>query len=169
MGQFAGLDLGPCAIIFNGTDLGASSGGVTFRDEVSDADIKEDANGDTPVDSVLTGRLVTVEVPLTRTSLANLATVTPGATAGGANVKVGNNIVGTAQLANAKELVLKPIKAGIASTTEAEWLHIFKASPLPKFEIGYDTKNQRIFKVTFKAYPTTVSGTTGLIYRFGAA
>jgi hypothetical protein len=164
--QFQALDLGTCEVMFNGTKIGATLGSVIFRDEVVDADVKEDGYGETPVDSVLTGRTVTIEVPLTRTSLTNLVSVTPGST-GTTNMKVGANIVGTARLATAAELVLKPYKDGVPATDTSTWLHVFKCAPLPKYEISFDNSNQRIFKVTFKAYPTTISGTTGLIYRIG--
>jgi hypothetical protein len=161
------LDLGPCQVLYNSVNLGKTFGGVKFRDEVKSKDILTDQDGETPVDGVLTGRLVEAQIPLTQTSLAILGDVIPGAVDGAANLKV-SNVVGGAMYANAKKLVLKPL-VDQTPGAEATWLTVHKAYPISKVEIGYDNSGQRVFNVTFKAFPDQTSGQVGELWRVGAA
>jgi hypothetical protein len=71
--------------------------------------------------------------------------------------------------ANAHELVLKPMTNNLASTTPGEWLHVHKAFPIAKIDWSFDNAGQRVVMVTFKAFPDTLSGQVGEIWRMGAA
>ncbi len=162
-------DLGPCGVIFNDEDLGATFGDVVLRSELLGQDIKDDQNGETPVDRVLTGRNVSVEVPFTRLSFETLKTIIAESVGGTENVEVNNLIIGHSQYADAKELILKPIVDGAVSTDEDSWIHLFKTVPEENLEITFNNSTQRVFKVTFKVFPSQDSGTLGDLYRFGPA
>jgi len=162
-------DLGPCGVIWNNEDLGATFGDVVLRSEVLGQDVKEDQNGETPVDRVLTGRNVSVEVPFTRLGFDTLKTIIAESVGGTDNVEVNNLVVGHTQYADAKELILKPIVDGAVSTDEDSWIHLFKTVPEENLEITFNNSAQRVFKVTFKVFPSQDSGTLGDLYRFGPA
>jgi hypothetical protein len=150
------------------TDLGPTFGGVTFKEEVHSVDIKEDGHGDSPVDAVFTGRLVTIECKFTRLSLAQLETIITGSTATASNLKVVNT-VGDQMFAAAQELILKPLVNNVASVTNTEWLHVHRTYPVAAVEFGYDNASQRIISVTFRAFPDDTSGQVNEIWRMGPA
>lgn len=152
-------DLGPCQITFNGVDLGKTKGGVVFRDSMEQVPVNEDQAGTTPVDHILTGRKISVEVPMSRSTLAQLTKVIPGASSMGSYAVVKNK-PGTARAADAQQLILAPLVNGIAS---AERLTIFKASPVTDIELTFDNENQRVYKVTFNVYPQA----DGSLYQIG--
>jgi len=166
MGQGQIYDLGSCQILFDGVDLGKSFGDVIFRSGVASQPIHEDQAGTTPVDEVITGREVTVEIPLTRASVETLAKVVPNSELSGDTLKV-KNPVGTTLRDTAKELILKPIKDNEPSADPKTWLTVFKASPREDFEIVYNNEGQRVFKVTFVAFPDDTSGNVGYIWKMG--
>jgi hypothetical protein len=161
-------DLGPCQVLWGGTSLGPTLGGVVFKEEVTSVDIKEDGHGETPVDAVFTGRKVTIECKFTRSTLDQLEAMITGSVATATNLKVVNT-VGDQMFADAEELILKPLVNNVASVTTTEWLHVFKTYPVAAVEFGYDNSGQRIINVTFRAFPDDASGSVGLIWRMGPA
>ena len=158
-------DLGPCVIEFDGEDLGATSGGVTFRYTEESKPVNEDQKGVTNVDEIKVGvSACEVEVPLSRATLAILAQVIGGSSYSVNRLNV-NNQVGVSMYDNAKTLVLKPIVNNAASTSSADWLNIPKAYPKVDFEIAFNNEGQRVYKVMFKGFP---DASTGLIWYMGA-
>jgi len=160
-------DLGPCQVLFDNVDIGPTFGDVIFRDTVEERPIQEDQKGTTEVDGVFVGRTVEVEAPLSRSSIAKLASVVPGATSGSGKLTVAN-IVGKERFANAKELVLKPIVDGSPSTDDTTWLTVFKASPRTELELIYNNEGQRVYKVIFKGYPDDTSGNVDNMWKIGS-
>jgi len=77
--------------------------------------------------------------------------------------------VGGAMYASAKEIIVKPVVDNVASVTTSEWLHIHKAYPVPGFEVTYDNAGQRVWRVTFKVFPSETSGQIGELWRYGPA
>ena len=142
-------DLGPCQITFNSVDLGKTMGGVKFRDGMSQVPVMEDQAGTTPVDHILTGRTISVEVPMSRSTLAQLSKVIPGSSSFGSYLKVSNH-AGIARASSAAKLVLQPLVDGVPS---GDALTIWKASPVTDIELNFDNENQRVYKVTFNVYP----------------
>lgn len=147
-------DLGPCTITWDGVDLGKSFGGVVFRDGMTKQAVMEDQLGTTPVDHIITGRQCSVDVPMSRTTLAQLAKVMPGASSGGSFVRV-RNLTGIACASLAKKLVLAPLVDGSASSDK---LTIFLAYPTPEIELTFNNESQRVYKVVFNAYPDQTAG-----------
>ena len=164
MGQESLLkDLGPCSVEFNGVNVGTSKGGITFRDTTNQQAIMEDQAGSTPVDHVITGRTIEVEVLLSRVSLAQLSKVIPGASSFGSYIKV-NNEPGTTRFSGAQKLVLAPVVNGSDS---ADKLTIFKAAPRTEIELVFDNEGQRVYKVVFTGYPD--SSNNNQLYQIGNA
>lgn len=161
-------DLGPCQVLYNEVDLGPTLGGVTFKEELHTVDIHEDGHGDTPVDSIFNGRIVTIEAKFTRSSLAQLEAMIESSTKGASNLKVVNS-VGNAMFADSEELILKPLVDNTASVTTSEWLHVHRAYPVAAVELPYDNSGQRVISVTFKAFPDDATGQVGEIWRMGPA
>ena len=103
-------------------------GGVIFKHTEESKPVKEDQFGTSSVDEIKVGYSCSVEVPLTRSSLGQLAKVIGNSTYTGAALRVGV-AVGISLLDNAKQLILKPIVNNVVSTDPTEWLTIHKAYP----------------------------------------
>ena len=163
------LPLGPCVIDWKEASVVFTKtfGGVFFRYEELLAPIKEDQQGETDVDDVSAGVVnPTLEAPFTNEDLANLAICFGNATTD-SNLEVANP-VGEAVVARAEQVIVKPIINGIISTTESEWLYIYKAFPRVTLEYTYDNAGQRVTTVIFKGYPTEISGVVGALWRIGS-
>jgi hypothetical protein len=154
-------DLGPCQVTFNSVDLGKTKGGVVFRDSMNQVEVMEDQAGTTPVDDILTGRKISVEILMSRSTLAQLCKVIPGASSMGSYAVIKNH-AGIARASSAAQLILAPLVDGVAS---ADRLTIFKASPVTDIELQFDNENQRVYKVVFKVYPDADNGNR--LYQIG--
>jgi len=158
-------DLGPCKVLYNNVDLGSTLGGVKFKYTEESKPVNEDQKGVTNVDEIKVGvSACEVEIPMTRSTLAQLSKVIGGSSYSGVKLNA-NNQVGVSMYDNAQLLILKPMVNNVASTTAADWLNIPKAYPKVDFEIAFDNAGQRVYKVTFKGFP---DATSGLIWFMGA-
>jgi len=166
-------DLGPCSVLWDARtggvnlQLNPTFGGVTFRDEVLHVEVKEDQQGETPVDHVHTGRIVEITVPMTRSTLTQLEAAIAGSVddVAAGNLKVSNK-VGQSCFVNARQLVLKPVEDGVA-TAESTWLYVHRCYPFSNLEWMYDNAGQRVTNVVFKAYPDDNSPWVNEMWRFG--
>lgn len=61
------LDLGPCQIFWNGSDLGGSLGNVTINFKFTKADMKADQYGTTVLDRAVSGFESTIETEIAET------------------------------------------------------------------------------------------------------
>ena len=165
-------DIGPCSLNWKGADLGESLGDVMFRPGYNFAQVKENSKGDDSVDEILIGMPVELECPLTRFTMAILASVTPGASGSGTSgdtVTV-RNAVGLSLYDIAGLMVVKPIVNGVASTDSSEWLYCFKAAPKPQPELVYNVDGQRVYLIVFKVFPVQAGAVhAGDYYRWGPA
>lgn len=158
-------DLGPCQVLYDDVDLGKTEGGVSFRYTEDSKPVNTDQSGVTNEDEIKVGvSACEAEVPLTRSSLGQLAKVIGGSSYTGTKLKA-HNQVGVSMYDNAKELILKPIVNNAASTDESDWLVIPKAYPKVDFDIAFSKDGQRIYKVMFKGFP---DASTGLFWQIGA-
>lgn len=168
-------DLGPCCVVWDpdgvNIEMTPVFGSVVFRSEDQSEDIFWEEHGRAPVDAVFTGRVATLEVPMTSPNLAQLEASIHDATKHKIATKYVllkvPNPVGDNMLPIAKEIVLKPEIDRACSTTTSEWLHILRCYPVSAMEIAYDNATQRVYNVSFKCFPDDASGTVGLIWRFG--
>jgi len=168
-------DMGPCSVIwdFGGTpiELNPTFGDVTFKDELTYGEVKEDGHGVTPVDAVPTGRIVEIAFPMTRSSLTQLEVAIQGSVK---DIVVGNlkvsNLVGRAVAQDAKEVVVKPLENNVPTGNADEWLHLHLAYPFSNLEWVYNPDGQRITAVKMIALPLmdTASGVQpGEMWRMG--
>lgn len=159
-------DLGPCRVLYNSVDLGATRGGVVFRYTEESRPVVEDQGGVTPLDEIMVGSMTEVEMTLTRAALGKLAQIIGSASYSGALLAVSNNTVGLSMYDNAQALVIKPIVSGVASADTGTWLTCLKAYPRVDMEVQYDNENQRLYKVIFKCFPDASTGNR--IWKIGA-
>jgi len=161
------LELGPCGVFFgtagSEVDLGKTHGGVTVRITDDRTDLKSDQFGTSAEDTVITGTLVEVEMSLAEVTFDELAialnqTKFGSLLTGGVP---GENNVGTSMLDNAEQLVLKKYVDGAISADEINWVTFPAACPVSDVELTYDAENQRVLKLVFKCFPTTVSANWG--------
>lgn len=158
------LDKGPCEIVWgygesSAVYLGKTLGDVKLTMETNVSDINEDQEGDAPVNAVLTGSVITLEVPLTRLSVEQLATAL-NTTAVGDVVPIENQI-GCDLYDLARALVIKPLCGNEISTDPATWVHIYKCYPVAGLDLTWNKDTQRIFPVTFKVFVSQESGYEG--------
>jgi len=169
MGSSVIKDLGPAVIVWDpdgdNLELQPTFGTVTLKDELLGADIKEDGSGESPVDTVTTGRNVSLEVPMTRSTIDQLLTVIHGSEKDAFNNLLVKNSVGEAVYTNAKKIIIKPMVNGVADSDTSTWVVIFKAYPFIKAELGWDNSAQRVWLVEFKVYPDS----SNQFYQYGNA
>lgn len=165
-------DIGPAEVWFNGAKVGESAGNVVFRFKTASRAVREDAKGVAPVDFVKMGmEECSVEVPLTRMTHAQLVAVIPGAERSGSGVNEQMFVyseVGFACAENAAPLLLKPIFENGVTTDESDWLALPAAYPVDvDSEIIFNTDDQRVYPVMFRAFPATVNSIEGVYWGAG--
>lgn len=74
------VKLGVCKVIYNGADLGYTSGGVEVSVTTETHKVMIDQFGKTPVNEYVMGRQVTAKCPLAETTLENMVAIMPGTT-----------------------------------------------------------------------------------------
>lgn len=162
------LDLGPCALIYNTSDLGDTFGDVIVRNAQQSRPILSNQRGITPIDQVIVGSETSVECALTRTAIADLAAVIPGAEASGSTLLKITDPSGIHMYDNSAELILKPIVDGTATADTNKWFHFPKSYPLMDLELMYNHEAQRSWKVVFNVFPDNDGGANdGLIAHIG--
>lgn len=163
-------DLGPCSVLWDpdgvNLELNPTFGTVSFKDELTYAEVKEDGHGEAAVDAVPTGRKVELTIPMARSSLTQLEATIKGSVMGVSNLKV-SNLAGVAVFPNAKEIVVKPLDNNVPTAVTSEWLHIHRAYPFDSLEWVYDNAGQRVTNVVFKAFPDDKTGQVGEMWRMG--
>ncbi len=163
-------DVGPCQIDWNSVAIASCMEGASFRFTMGFAEVREAEHGLLAVDAVFTGmEQVEFEVPLTRITYTNLASLIPGSSrsgeSGSGGIEVYSNRVGTTMYSSAKELIVKRIVNGVVDTDQARWLHLRKTYPIPRFDVPYNLEGQRGFMVLFKAFPD--ASNSDLVWHIG--
>lgn len=159
-------DLGPATVEWDGTPIGEQFGDAVMKGELTGVGIKENQHGQANVDFVHTGIVATLDVILTRLTLAELAVIFPNAALVGTELMF-NNPVGGNEFDDAKELIIKPETDQVASAVNAEWITVFKTYPIHIMELPYGNENQRVFNITFNVFPSDTSPAIGKLYKFG--
>jgi hypothetical protein len=164
------IRMGTCRVLYNGVDLGFTSGGVEVAVATTTHETKVDQFGDTVANEYIMGRTITVTVPLVETTLENMAAVIPGATLLTDNTDPQNpkkNVVvtsgtGLSLLERAKSLTLHPIAKADADTSED--LVIPLAATAGAMNFAYKYYAERVFNCEFKGYPDS---DTGILFTYG--
>ncbi len=162
-------DMGPCEIVLgygesDAINLGPFLGATTFTGETTVNDIQEERYGEAAVDAIMAGTVATLELSMTRSTLDQLNEVlNAGGVLGSAPyeyIKLKNQL-GCEMYDLAKSVVIKPICDNVVSTDPSEWVHIYKAFPVPGWNLTYDRSTQRVFPITFKVFVSQESGEEG--------
>lgn len=162
-------DMGPCEIVWRygesgEMELGPFLGATIFKGETSVKDIQEERYGEAAVDAIMTGTTATLECRMTRSTLIQLDEVL---NAGGVQGVPPNeyikliNQLGCEMYDLAAPLVIKPICDNAVSVDNSEWVHIYRAFPIPGWELTYDRSTQRVFPIKFKIFVSQESGQEG--------
>ncbi len=160
------FELGACGVYFgtksSEVSLGKTNGGVTVKISDSSVDLKSDQYGESPEDTVITGTTVEVSMQLAEIDLATLNKVLQSQNASpDADYVAGENRVGTALKALAKNLLLKKYVNGAESALKANHINFPAAAAVADVELKYDGTNQRVLGVTFKCFPAAVTANWG--------
>jgi len=160
MGLGPTRDLGPAVVVWGSTSIDQIFDEIRWKSEGANAEVFEMLYGATPVDTVFLGySSCEITIPATRTALATLATLLPGATnsggtTGGVVMKAAGTgaALGNSFYDNGLPLFVKPIAAGVA-VANGKWLRLEHCYPTPNFDVAFNLKDQRVYGITFKAHP----------------
>ncbi len=159
------LELGACQVKYGTSgsevDLGKTLGGVVVKISEEGVDLKSDQYGSSPEDTVLTGGVCEVDVPMAEVGFDALSIVLQQDLIGAASGVIGENNVGTSLLTNSKSLILVKYVDGAPSTALTDVVHFPAAGVMPNAEITYDAENQRVVNTTFKCFPKVVNANWG--------
>jgi len=143
-------------------------GPVNLRAEDSVSKVFEEEFGDAAVDAVFSGRVMELDVPMTRSTWAQLAVVFPGTTLVGNELRIANKC-GSDMYAYSVELLIRPLVDNVCSPTHSEWTRILHAHPFVKWELPWDRSTQRFMMFGFILFPSMVSGQIGRFLTLGVA
>lgn len=149
MADVTNVQVGPCSVTFNSTDLGHTKGGVEVSYEPVYKDVMVDKYGETVVEKYLVGEKLTAKVPLAEYTIANLKVAIPQGTlagAGNARLTVGA-AAGKKATDDAAELVLHPLNE--AGRDYDIVLH--KAIVGSSVVLPHKVDEEKIVEVTFEA------------------
>lgn len=168
-------DIGPCVVIWNYTAtlaadrivIGPYLGTISLRAVDSVSDVQEEGYGDAPVDGVFAGTVFELDIPMARSTLAQIEAIVGygemGSLGTGIKSKVFTlkNMAGCDMYANAKDLVIVPICNNVPDPDPDTWTQLYKTHPYRDFELTWDRSGQRIHMVKFKIFPNQDSGYCG--------
>lgn len=157
-------DIGPVEITWgygesDAINLAPFLGSVSLKMTDSVKDVEEEAFGGAAVDAVLSGAVMDLETPMTRSTLLQLEKVLLGILTG--NVLTLKGMTGCDMYSKAKVMVIKPVCDNVPSTNHAEWIELYKTYPLRAFDLKFDRSSQRIFLVKWKVFISQDSATYG--------
>ncbi len=133
------MKIGPCAVSFKGTVLGATQGGIKVKVEPIYHETKCDQAGETVVRKVLIGFKVTIETPLMEIT-DSMALILDD------DSKITESMIGTDIFDSAGALLLTPI-----NQNDTVGRQFPKAVPLPGFEDSYSYQDDRIVPLVWEA------------------
>lgn len=163
------VKLGVCKVSFGGENLGFTKGGVEVQVETESHVVSVDQTGSTPISEYITGRTVTIRVPMAETTIDHLVAIMPGATkVTDTTTPIGDGIyaevktgVGTDLRSVAKVLRLHPIS--LADSVKSEDFVVPLAATTGALSFAYKLDEERVFNVEFKAY----ADDNGKLFYFG--
>ncbi len=154
------IELGPCRVSVNDTDVGRTLGPVRVRVSTRWRDQRSDRYGAATVDRVALGSEVRVSLRLAEKTLDNLQRALPQASAGTGYLSVGR-VPGFKAGSAAQSLRLHPEER--SDTARDVLLH--KAVATGAIEIVYGPGLERAFDVEFLALLDTTKGASDLLAR----
>ena len=141
-------------VLWDGADLGSTSGGVSISISVDSADVVADQSGSAPVDSYQTGQTLEISMTILELNQDNLSYML-GSGVGGKHG--GNNRSGlgssrdfTSMLSRAKTLQLREVGA---ADNSSDWI-FWKTMPIvDSFDLTADSPQS--MSVTFRCFKDT--------------
>lgn len=162
------LDIGPCKVTFDGTDLGATLDNVVVNFALKKADMKADQYGDTLLDQAISGMEVTIETALAQTRDKDiLAKVFPNLLLVGTSPDAlqMNNAIATRQKALAAPLILHPLVEGADSNEDQDY-YFWLAIPTEESSYTFSPTEQGKMKIVWKVLLDD-SVTPARMFRYG--
>jgi hypothetical protein len=160
MGNLANVSMGAASLTLGGSDIGNTWGGATVTIDRKFVDLNVDAFGTMPVNKVLTGQSLTVEVTLAEPVAHLILNAYPETTdtIGSLHEKVGiGSPIGTGLLQYAKQLILHPVDRPISDLTQD--VVVYRAVSADPIALNYQFDKQRLYKVVFYGLAGTDHGT----------
>ena len=151
--------LGPCQIIFKGSDLGKTEGGVRVTAGQTSVELHTDQDGETPVDEYKTGTTVGVSGNLAEITLANFAfmfhtTVITDGTKQKVLVVPGT---GTSLKDQGGILIVKPYVAGAVTALANKWITLHSAGMKCTIDLAFNRSDQQVMAFEAVGYPDSNS------------
>jgi len=143
-------------------------GAITLRLEDEIANVEEEGFGSNAVDGVITGSVCELEVPMARSTLAQLAVITHGELDGFGNLLI-PAFVGCGMYEESQPVLVKPVCNNVASTIRSEWILLYKCYPYRSFSLEFSRDAQRFHLAKFKVFVSQESATFGKFYQYGYA
>jgi hypothetical protein len=143
-------------------DLGYTKGGVTVTIETGSYEVLVDQEGDSPVREALTGRRVTVVVPMAETNYQRLQKLIPDSTYNAATGELDvMSGIGEDLMDFADQLKL------VAKDDPTDIIYIPYAAPVANLQATFLPNAEVIWPVQFKSYvPPTGHTYAGILARF---
>lgn len=160
MGTLANVSMGAATISLGGVDVGHTWGGAIVTIDRKFVDLNVDFYGTMPVDRVLTGQGLEVEVTLAEPVAHQIANVFPEATdfIGSLHEKIAiGSPIGTKLSTYAKQLILHPVDRALTDLTQD--LVIYNAVAGDPIVLNYQFDKQRLFKMKFYGLVSEAHGT----------
>lgn len=161
------VQLGTCSVKFGDTDLGLTKGGVEVAVATEVYAVTVDQFGTTQINEYITGRTVTVTVPMAETDLEKFHLILPGSTlvtdsttSTKKKLMVPSGI-GQSLLSIADELVCHPV--ALPETDLSQDFTVPKTSPKGEFTFAFRLNEERIYSTTFTGYADLTSNTLFII------
>ena len=111
------------------------------------------------------GTPIELDVPMARNLLTQLektiAYEDMGSLSASGKVLTLRNIAGVDMYANAKQIVIAPIRNNVPDPDPNSWYLLYKCHPYREFELTWDRAGQRVHMVKFKVFPNQDSGYCG--------
>lgn len=162
------LDIGPCKVLFDGVDLGATLDNVVISMKYDKAPMKADQTGTLVLDDAVSGMEITVKTSIAETRRKALwAAMFPSADLAG--VAPNDHLtfadkVALRSLSRAKVLILKPMVEN-AVTLDLDH-YFYKALPTEESVLTKGPGEQDKLPIVWRIYPDT-SVLPFRLYRFG--
>ena len=151
------MDIGPCNVKWNGTDLGGTLDNVVVNFKYMKANIMADQTGETVLDKAVSGVEVTVVTSIVQTRDKDiLALIFPNAdvvTVGPQVYLQWNNKVAVRDLPQAQQLVLHPLVEDDA-VTDYDW-NFYKAMSNEESSVTIGPGEQYKLSITWQIFPDT--------------
>lgn len=155
------LDIGPCVLEWKGDPVADIATECRFRVGVETATSLRSKTGDEAHDEVVSSMPTEIESDLAIETLEQLVAMIPGAALSAGPVSKSGTIktaVGYSLRSNAGELVLKPIEGDGPTTDETKWIKAALAHPKANFDVVFDAKSQRLYKVVWRIFSDATTG-----------